>query len=349
MAQQAEPQGPTVHFGPFRWHGKSGELSSVSRDASLSEAVGEAPLRLAPQPAKLLSHLIERRGELVSRDEIQNLLWPNVEVEFEESVHTCIRKIRVALRDSATSPRYIETIPKRGYRFIGTVTARPDPASGRTRESSSPVEGSIGPSSTAGSPDNASNADNLGNAGRPRRPGKALNHKLPRRRTRKLLPSFLVALVLVALVGWLIRPNDPGRATSTLRIAVMPFEPQSTNSPLSTDNDLAEAIVESLVNEYLPSADIIGPTTTAHFATDLQTVKAMVEQLQLDYVVNARETSSEGEPRLLIEVIRGCDGAHVWVHYLDDLPAGTQAPGWIARGTSQATASRNDCENDSPE
>ena len=77
---------------------------------------------LQDQPARLLSLLATRPGELVTREEIQRELWTEGEfVEFEHAVNTAIRKIRVALDDNAESPRIIETLPKKGYRFIATV------------------------------------------------------------------------------------------------------------------------------------------------------------------------------------------------------------------------------------
>lgn len=74
--------------------------------------------RLAPKPAALLNMLIEKHGELLSMDEIRAALWPDVQVEFDQGVHTCIRQIRAALGDSATMPTFIETLPRRGYRLL---------------------------------------------------------------------------------------------------------------------------------------------------------------------------------------------------------------------------------------
>src|SRR5262245_25579500 len=77
---------------------------------------------LQDQPARLLTLLANRHGELVTRDEIQRMLWKDGEfVEFEHAVNTAIRKIRVALDDNIDRPRIIETLPRKGYRFIATV------------------------------------------------------------------------------------------------------------------------------------------------------------------------------------------------------------------------------------
>ncbi len=76
-------------------------------------------LRLRDQPLQVLATLVEHSGEVVTREELQRLLWPNdVEVDFENNLNTAIARIRDALGDSAKNPRFIETLPRRGYRFI---------------------------------------------------------------------------------------------------------------------------------------------------------------------------------------------------------------------------------------
>lgn len=85
-------------------------------------------IRLQEQPAKILAMLLEKPGELVTREEIQARLWPNETViDFEFGINSAVTRLRAALSDSARSPRYVETLAKRGYRFIaqvGSVTAR---------------------------------------------------------------------------------------------------------------------------------------------------------------------------------------------------------------------------------
>jgi len=101
-----------VSFGQYTLEQETGELWNSNE-----------PQRLAPQPAKLLLLLVERAGSLVLREEIKQLLW-NQEtfVDFDQSLNACIRQIRSALSDNADKPTYIETLPKRGYRFIAPIT-----------------------------------------------------------------------------------------------------------------------------------------------------------------------------------------------------------------------------------
>ena len=102
---------PLVTFGPFRLDLNSHELHRSG-----------IAVRLQPQPARLLALLVERAGELVTRDEIRRTVWgADTFVDFDQSVNFCIRQIRTALHDSADKPCYLETLPRRGYRFIAPV------------------------------------------------------------------------------------------------------------------------------------------------------------------------------------------------------------------------------------
>jgi TolB-like protein/Tfp pilus assembly protein PilF len=86
------------------------------------------PVRLQPQPLKVLMLLASRPGHLVSREEIQKLIWTgDTFVDFNQGLNFCIRQIRTALGDDAEAPRFIETVPRRGYRFLGRAETAPTP------------------------------------------------------------------------------------------------------------------------------------------------------------------------------------------------------------------------------
>src|SRR5215475_11649486 len=79
-------------------------------------------IRLQGQPVEILALLVERPGKLVSRDELQRKLWPaDTFVDFEQGLNNAMKRLRAALDDNAETPRFIETLPRRGYRFIGQV------------------------------------------------------------------------------------------------------------------------------------------------------------------------------------------------------------------------------------
>jgi Tol biopolymer transport system component/DNA-binding winged helix-turn-helix (wHTH) protein len=85
-------------------------------------------LKFSGQPFQVLSILLEHPGEVVTRDELQKRLWPNTFVDVDHNLNTAINKIREVLGDSAESPRFVETLPRRGYRFIGEVESPTPPA-----------------------------------------------------------------------------------------------------------------------------------------------------------------------------------------------------------------------------
>ena len=107
--------GETRSFGEFRFDPRTGELfrSGVRVD-------------LQNQPARVLELLTRRPGELVTREEIREAVWGgDTYVDFDRSLNFCIRRIRVALSDSTRPATYLETLPRRGYRFLAPVTAGP--------------------------------------------------------------------------------------------------------------------------------------------------------------------------------------------------------------------------------
>ena len=104
--------GRRISSGLFEVDLGSGDVLRQGRKAPLQE-----------QPFRVLSLLLERPGQVVTREELQSRVWPaDTYVSFDEGLNTAIRKLRVLFGDSADNPRFIETVPRRGYRFIAPVT-----------------------------------------------------------------------------------------------------------------------------------------------------------------------------------------------------------------------------------
>jgi DNA-binding winged helix-turn-helix (wHTH) protein len=170
-----------VRFGAFEADVQTGELRKDG-----------VKLKFSGQPFQVLAILLERPGDVVTREELQKRLWPDTFVDVERNLNTAVNKIREVLGDSAESPRFVETLPRRGYRFIGTLEP---PA-----QSQAPVE--------------------------------PMRAQKPRRRWRKIAAGVLALLLLVlgTIVAyrwhWQQRPQEqealtavpftalPGRATS---------------------------------------------------------------------------------------------------------------------------------------
>src|ERR1700726_1515099 len=119
---ETEPQLRLIRFGDFEVDIRSGEL----RKAGVRQKFGG-------QPFQVLNILLLRPGDVVTREELQKRLWPDTFVDVDHNLNTAINKIREVLGDSAESPRFVETLPRRGYRFVA-------PVEGATPPSAKPVE-----------------------------------------------------------------------------------------------------------------------------------------------------------------------------------------------------------------
>ena len=117
--QASNPPSPRViRFGIFEADLSAGELRK-----------GGSRIRLQEQPFQILAMLLERPGQIITREELRSRLWPeDTFVDFEHGVNSAVARLRDALGDSADSPRYIETLPRRGYRLIVSVAGAPPPA-----------------------------------------------------------------------------------------------------------------------------------------------------------------------------------------------------------------------------
>ncbi len=189
-----EPRLLALRFGPFELDVRSGELRRNG-----------TTVRLQPQPLKVLLLLAGRPGDVVTREEIQTEIWPaGTFVDFEQSLNFCIRQIRAALRDDANAPRYVETLPRRGYRWVaGPVQSETAPAV--VRDWPHP----IAPEPPASPGGDVSSSGVTAAAVPP-------NVRL----SRPLLGALavLAALVLVALALWRQKPPGPPSSPTFQRI-----------------------------------------------------------------------------------------------------------------------------------
>src|SRR5258707_4591168 len=118
--------GRLIGFGPFTLDKALGKLSKHG-----------TPIRLRGMPLKLLDYFVERPGEVVSRGELQHLLWNGTAFgDFEQGLNSAVNVVRKSLSDSADQPRYIETLPGQGYRFIAPIRCV---VAGQETQASSPM------------------------------------------------------------------------------------------------------------------------------------------------------------------------------------------------------------------
>jgi TolB-like protein/DNA-binding winged helix-turn-helix (wHTH) protein/Tfp pilus assembly protein PilF len=111
VVKDSSPSSPTLRFGVFELNPRSGELRKQG-----------IKIRLQGQPVEILAMLLEHPGEPITRDELQKKLWPaDTFVDFEQGLNNAMKRLRAALDDDAENPRFIETLPRHGYRFIASV------------------------------------------------------------------------------------------------------------------------------------------------------------------------------------------------------------------------------------
>lgn len=242
-------------FGEFEFDAGSGELRR--NDGARG---GEAQ-RLPPQPARLLLLLATRGGAIVTREEIRQQLWPDTHVDFDTSLHFCVRQLRLALGDSAAEPRYVGNVPRRGYRLLPAVTR---------------AAGDAAPAAA--------------------------------RRGSKAWMRVSLALVIVAAIALSSYYVRPGARSPRVRLAIMPLQ-----API------AEWILQDLSAIAGDSVGLVGPTTTSAYAGSDVSLRRLAADYGVDYILNGRDLSAGGRPRLLAELIRVSDGVHVWVRPYEDL------------------------------
>src|ERR1700712_4720556 len=111
---QPDQTEPSRRFGAFELDFRRGELRKHG-----------IRIKLQQQPLQILGILLERAGEVVTREDIQKRLWPDdTYVSFDNAINTSIRKVREALGDTAENPRFVETLSRRGYRFVAPVSSQ---------------------------------------------------------------------------------------------------------------------------------------------------------------------------------------------------------------------------------
>ena len=238
---------------------------------------GRLPVRLRPQALKLLRMFVSRPRQVITREAIHRELWTSdVHVDFEQGVNHTIKQLRAALGDDAGAPRYIETLTRRGYRFIAPIDVVPS-------------------------------VENNAPAAPPPLP------RLWRRLTDlRVVPIAAGVLAVAAVVMLLARTRDPVAAlppNSTL--AVMPFE--IVNVPGETGYlglSLADAVIARLANGGAIRVRPVTPPRTADGSA--QDVRAAGRTLQVDYVLAGSVHRIGGRDRVQLQLLHAATARPVW-------------------------------------
>jgi TolB-like protein/DNA-binding winged helix-turn-helix (wHTH) protein len=267
-------------------------------------------VRLERRPMDLLILFVERRGELVTRTEIAARLWPqDVFIEIESAVNTVVWKLRSALRDSSESPRFIETVPGKGYRFIAPtqgVTAEAGVRSPDAARSWRPGDVSAEAAVPSGPP--IAGAEAIG-AQRGASRGRQVRTDTLRPAPVTLRIGALIAVVLLLGTGWLF-VRSPRRPTT---IAVLPFENLSEDRGRDYLADgLHEEVLASLGQLSPDRLRVIGRRSTLGYRGTTASVAQIGRDLAADFLVEGSMRVEGDQVRLRATLLRVADQAQLW-------------------------------------
>jgi TolB-like protein/DNA-binding winged helix-turn-helix (wHTH) protein len=275
----------SVRFGPFELNPRSGELR---RDG--------VPVKLQPQPAKVLALLVERPGELVLREEIKKALWgEETYVDFERGLNFCILQVRTALGDSSEHPRYIETLPRRGYRFIA------------------PLKSQGSPRGTLGEPWGTPATSRTGSA-------KATVKEPGRSRSTLLRAIAISAVVVAALAGgafYVSRyPSAPAPAGRVM-VAVLPFDDLSGEQPAYLADGLTEELIVQLGRVSPRQMGVIARTSAMTYRGASKSVAEIGRELGVSHVIEGSVRRQGDRVRISTQLVAVADQSQVWSDTFD--------------------------------
>ena len=256
-------------------------------------------VKIQKQPFDILCILLERPGEVVSREELRERLWPeNTFVEYEDSLNTAIRKLRGALSDSPDVPRFIETVARRGYRFIAPVQAVPVAPKKATTAADIEPQPSANATDSAGTP-------------RPR----------AQLRVRTwAIPAVLVFFLVAGIAGWLMwsgfRSAQP--PTGRVMFAVLPFQ-NLTGDPNQEyfSDGLTEEMITRLGGLDAKRLGVIARTSVMHYKNTQTPLEQIGRELNVQYVLEGSVRRASDRIRIDAQLIEVKDQTHLWARQYD--------------------------------
>lgn len=263
-------------------------------------------LKLQEQPLNLLRVLLEHPGTLVTRDELRIRLWkPGTFVEFDHSLNTAMMRLRDTLGDSSDNPRFIETIPRKGYRFIAPVhEVEKEPALNPEVQSRSSLLNS-GPVDEVIAPDHSREPSTSASVAAGRRGEIA---------SKWAIPAVLIAvsLVLGAFSLFKLIANDRSSGNRPVTsIAVLPLENLSGDSNQDYFADgMTDELIASLAR--ISSLRVISRTTAMDYKGTHESLEKIASELHVDAVVEGTVLRSGDRVRITAELVQVSTDRHLW-------------------------------------
>jgi len=253
-------------------------------------------LRLSGQPFQVLAVLVERPGELVTREELRSKLWlADTFVDFDHGLNNAVARIREVLDDSSDAPRYVETIPRRGYRFIAPLTD--------SRPTAVPASAKIGPASEI-----------------TRRQASAPSVLPTEKRLirRRVLLGGVAVLALFTIILALYRSSAAKRTTHPAinSLAVLPLKNLSGDPG---QEYLADGMTEALIGYLSRIHDlrVISRTSAMHFKDSSLAVPEIARTLRVDAIVEGSVIREGSRIRVHAQLIRAATDEHFWSETYD--------------------------------
>ena len=282
---------PTIRFGSFEVDLQSGELRKKGLRIKLQE-----------QPFQILAMLLQHPGEVVTREDLRNRLWPaDTFVDFDQGLNRAINKIREALGDDAETPRYVETLPKRGYRFIAPVGEAGNNLNGVQVVQPAPGSGSAEVASDV-SPQQVERKPHEAEASKPRRAA--------------ALAVVVIGVVLAAAAIYLAVWR--GRGIDS--VAVLPFTNHSADPSIGS---LSDAMTERLIVNLsqLPRLRVISFSSVGRYRNRQVDPQTAGRELGVRAVLVGRLTQRPGSMNITMELVDVRDNSRLWGGEYEGRPA----------------------------
>jgi TolB-like protein/DNA-binding winged helix-turn-helix (wHTH) protein/Flp pilus assembly protein TadD len=267
---------------------KFGCFEADLRNAELTKQGKRIPLQ--EQPFRLLAMLLERPGQLVTREEVRQKLWPNTIVDFDHGLNKSISKIRDALGDSAEKPRFVETVARRGYRFLADVSDGSDLESqSAAPHRSSPLVQGVG----------SHDGRTVG-----------LHASMGRPVLRWVLSAVVVALLLLS--PWVLSHRQ--HAVANIRsIAVLPLANLSGDA---AQEYFADGMTDELIAQLgqIGALRVISRTSAMNYKNTRKSLADVARELNVQAVVEGSVLRVGDRVRITAQLIRVPADEHLWAH-----------------------------------
>jgi TolB-like protein/DNA-binding winged helix-turn-helix (wHTH) protein/tetratricopeptide (TPR) repeat protein len=277
-----QPAATLLRFGAFEADVQSGELRKQGKR-----------VRLQDQPFQLLVMLLEAPGQLVTRDELRSKLWPQTTVDFDHGLNKAISKIREALGDSPEHPRFVETVARRGYRFLADVAVTCD---GRAKAVPDDPAYEVPPAFSPALPTTYQKA----------KPGYLA----------RLLFGLGLALVVASAISWVFY-HGIYSSPAIRSLAVLPLENLSEDSSQDYFTDgMTDALITRLAQ--ISTLRVISRTSVMTYKNVHRPLAEIARDLNVDAVVEGSVSRAGERVRVTAQLIDARNEKHIWAASYDE-------------------------------